>query len=134
VSEHNLPHIDITPLAQRRTFKSPGSNARQRALNRVREDHGLRLIAEIGNAFAEAEAGQRGLPEQPADLEPAGGVFIEVELNRAQALPTLNGKEKAHGKRPKSSTKTAYAALPCLSRMTCAMPFPKSLRTTQTAN
>ncbi|ATE66869.1 S8 family peptidase [Rhizorhabdus dicambivorans] len=89
MSEHNRPHIDITALAQRRAFKSPGSNARQRALNRVRADHGLRLIAEIGNAFAEAEAGQRGLPEQPAGLEPAAGVFIEVELNRAANATNL---------------------------------------------
>lgn len=89
MSEHNRPHIDITALGQRRAFKSPGSNARQRALNRVRADHGLRLIAEIGNAFAEAEAGQRGLPEQPVDLETAGGVFIEVELNRAAGATNL---------------------------------------------
>jgi len=89
VSEHNRPHIDITALGQRRAFKSPGSNARQRALNRVRADHGLRLIAEIGNAFAEAEAGQRGLPEQPVDLETAGGVFIEVELNQVAGATNL---------------------------------------------
>lgn len=89
MSEHDRPHIDITPLAHRRAFKSPGSNARQRALNRVRADHGLRLIAEIGNAFAEAEAGQRGLPDQPAGLEPAGGVFIEVELNRGTGATNL---------------------------------------------
>ncbi|MDO7837152.1 S8 family peptidase [Sphingobium sp. HBC34] len=89
MSEHNRPHIDITALAQRRTFKSPSSNARQRALNRVRADHGLRLIAEMGNAFAEAEAGQRGLPGQPAALEPAAGVFIEVELNRAAGATNL---------------------------------------------
>lgn len=89
MSEHNRPHIDITALAQRRAFKSPGSNARQRALNRVRADHGLRLIAEIGNAFAAAEAGQRDLPEQPAGLEPADGIFIEVELNRAAGATNL---------------------------------------------
>lgn len=94
MSEHNRPHIDITALAQRRAFKSPGSNARQRALNRVRADHGLRLIAEIGNAFAAAEAGQRDLPEQPTGLEPADGIFIEVELNRAAGATNLERKRE----------------------------------------
>ena len=63
-------------------------------------------------------------------------VAFSLRLNSiaAQPPPTLNGKGKAHGKRPKSSTRTACAALPCLSRMTCEMPFPKSLRTTQTGN
>ncbi|MFN7882543.1 MAG: peptidase S8 family protein, partial [bacterium] len=94
MSEYNRQHIDITALGQRRAFKSPGSNARQRVLNRVRADHGLRLITEIGNAFAEAEAGQRGLPEQPVDLETAGGVFIEVELNPAAGATNLERRRE----------------------------------------
>ena len=89
MSEHDRQHIDISALAQRRGFKSPGSNARQRALNRIRTDHGLRLIAELGGAFAAAEAGQRDLPGQPAELEVAAGVFVEVELNRAAGAANL---------------------------------------------
>ncbi len=67
-------------------FKSPGSNARQRPLIRIRQDHGQRLIAELASAFQHAEQ-VRQVPDGAPPLAPPDGTFLEVELS-PQAGPT----------------------------------------------
>jgi hypothetical protein len=81
VSEHDRPHLDISALVTRGEYKSPGSNARQRPLQRIRDDHGRRLAAELRTAFDRADASQTAPLHAIADLEQAGGIFLEVELS-----------------------------------------------------
>lgn len=94
MSDHDRRHIDISALASRRDFKSPGSNARQRQLLRIREDHGQRLIDEMKAAFGEADAVQRENGNRPPELEQAPGVFLEVELHPAAPPAVVSRKSE----------------------------------------
>ncbi|TKV43473.1 MULTISPECIES: S8 family peptidase [Sphingobium] len=86
MAQHDRPHLDISGLAHSVAFKSPGSNARQRPLIRIRADHGQRLIAELASAFQHAEQA-RQMPDGAPPLPPPDGTFLEVELS-PQAGPT----------------------------------------------
>lgn len=89
LSEYNRPHIDISRLARQGDFKSPGSSARQRALDRIRADHGQRLVTELATAFARAEESQKAPVIAVADLDFSGGTFLEVELHPSAGPTTL---------------------------------------------
>ena len=81
MSEHDRPHFNISALVQRGEYKSAGNNARQSPLQRIRDDHGRRLAAELRTAFDRADASQIAPIQEIPDLESVGGVFLEVELS-----------------------------------------------------
>jgi hypothetical protein len=89
VSDYDRRHLDISRLARSVSFKSPGSNARGRPLLRIREDHGQRLVAELGAAFARAELVQRVPVLETEILAPPDGSFLEVELHPSAGPITL---------------------------------------------
>lgn len=93
MSEHDRPHLDISALVQRGEYKSPGNNGRQSPLQRIRGDHGQRLAAELRTAFDRADASQTSL-HGIADLEPIGGVFLEVELNSQAGAQILERRSE----------------------------------------
>ncbi len=97
MSEHDRPHLDISALAQRSAYKSPKSSVSQATLQRIRDDHGRKLAAELRAAFDQADALQTSPDRQIADIEPAGGVFLEIELNplaRAQVVERKTEKTR----------------------------------------
>lgn len=89
MSEFNRPHIDIAQLAQRASFKSPGSNARLQPLLRIRDDHGRRLVAELNAAFERADEVQRAPLAAVPDLPAPEGMFLEIELHPSVGPTTL---------------------------------------------
>ena len=94
MSEHNRPHLDISALVQRGEYKSPGVNGRQSRLQRIREDHGRRLSAELRTAFDRADAAQTVPVQEIVDLEPLGGIFLEIELNSQAGAQILEKKRE----------------------------------------
>ena len=80
MSNYDKPHLDISALVARGEYKSPSSNPRGTAVQRIRADHGQRLATELHEAFARADAEQAAPIAEIEGLEPAGGVFLEVEL------------------------------------------------------
>jgi hypothetical protein len=94
VSEHDRPHLNISALAQRAEYKSPATNGRQSPLQRIRDDHGRRLAAELRTAFERADAFQFAPIQSIPDLEPIGGVFLEVELNSQAGAQVLERKSE----------------------------------------
>ncbi|MBD3729290.1 MAG: S8 family peptidase [Sphingomonadales bacterium] len=81
MSEYDRPHLDISSLVQRGEYKSPTSNARSDAVQRIRADHGQRLATELHEAFARADEGQGAPLADLPDINPAGGIYLEVELS-----------------------------------------------------
>ena len=81
MSEYDKPHLDISSLVQRGEYKSPTSNARSGAVQRIRADHGQRLATELHEAFARADEGQGAPLADLPGIDPPGGTFIEVELS-----------------------------------------------------
>lgn len=79
---------------QRGEYKSPGSNGRQSPLQRIRDDHGRRLAAELRAAFDQADVLQLAPNQQIAGLEPVGGIFLEVELSSQAGAQTLERKSE----------------------------------------
>ncbi|MEM7670815.1 MAG: peptidase S8 family protein, partial [Pseudomonadota bacterium] len=77
MTRFTLDHIDISALSQPRSYKSPSSNPRSQRTQRIREEHGPRLIDEYASAFdaalADRPKGEDGQPEPD-------GVVLEVEL------------------------------------------------------
>lgn len=94
MSEYNRSHLDISALVQRGEYKSPATNARQSPFQRIRDDHGRRLAAELRTAFDRADAAQSapllGIP----DLDPVGGVYLEVELNSRSGAQLVERKRE----------------------------------------
>tara|TARA_R110001632_G_scaffold20970_3_gene62098 strand:- start:473 stop:2950 length:2478 start_codon:yes stop_codon:yes gene_type:complete len=77
VTRFNRPHIDISALAQSRTYKSKGSRG-GKVIQRVRDEHGPPLIEDYTRAFDEA---LRDRPAQPENgIEPKG-VVLEFQLH-----------------------------------------------------
>lgn len=81
MSENNRPHLNISALVQRGEYTSPATNPRQSPLQRIRNDHGRRLAVELRNAFNRADASQSLPVQRISELDPIGGVYLEVELN-----------------------------------------------------
>jgi Subtilase family len=98
VSVHDRPHIDITALVQRGEYKSPGSNGRLNPLQRIRDNHGRRLADELRIAFERADATQNHVE----DMEPAGGVLLEIELSRQVGATIV--ERKSEGTRQSAET------------------------------
>jgi hypothetical protein len=94
VKEHDRPHLDISALVQRGEYKSPTTNGRQSPLQRIRDDHGRRLAAELRTAFDNADASQSAPIQAIPELEPIGGVFLEVELNSQAGAQVLERKSE----------------------------------------
>lgn len=94
MSEHNRSHRDISALVQRGEYKSPATNGRQSPLQRIRDDHGRRLAAELRTAFNRADASQSGLVQAIPDLDPIGGIYLEVELSPQAGAQILERKSE----------------------------------------
>src|SRR6185312_12719566 len=78
VTRFTLPHIDISSRALTRPYQADQESWGGRKSVRDREAHGRRLQAELAAAF-EAADDLRPLDRR---LEPATGVYLEVELRR----------------------------------------------------
>lgn len=94
MSEYNRPHLDISALVQRGEYKSPATNARQSPLQRIRDDHGRRLAAELRTAFDRADASQSAPALGIPDLDPVGGIYLEVELSAQAGAQILERKSE----------------------------------------
>src|SRR5689334_7360411 len=77
----NLPHVDISNRAVVRPYQAPQESRGGGSAPRIREEHGNRLQAQLAAAFAAGDI------QRPIDnrLEPAGGVYLEVEIRGAKA-------------------------------------------------
>jgi hypothetical protein len=89
-SRFNLPHIDISNRAVLRPYQAPQENRGGGSAPRVREEHGRRLQAQLTAAFLAGD----GLKTTDDRLEPATGVYLEVEL-RGGSKPDDLEKKKA---------------------------------------
>ncbi len=107
MAEYEHRHIDLSGLAVVRDYKSPGSNARQRTLQRIREEHGRQIFAELGSAFDLADRGRQAL-ELPGGVPPPDGVYLEVELAPSVGPTTL--EKKREGTRQGAVTISATGA------------------------
>lgn len=87
-SRFTLPHIDITTRRITRPYQAPRENRGDGSAPRIREKHGARLREELAATFQIAD------DNRPADsrLEPAEGVYVEVELNRGAKADKLERK------------------------------------------
>lgn len=94
MAEHDRLHLDISALVQRGEYKSPATKGRQNPFQRIRDDHGRRLAAELRTAFDNADASQSAPVRSVLDLEPIGGVFLEVELNSQAGAQVLERKSE----------------------------------------
>jgi hypothetical protein len=90
-----LPHIDISGRAITREYQAPRENRGGGSAPRIREEHGRRLQAELAAAFRGADDGR--VPDER--LEPASGVYLEVEL-RAGSKPDDVLERTSDGVRP----------------------------------
>lgn len=94
MSEHDRPHLDISALVRRGEYKSPATNARQSTLQRIRDDHGRRLADELRSAFDRADALQTAPLQALPDLQPVGGIYLEVELSARAGAQILERKRE----------------------------------------
>ncbi len=94
MSEHDRPHLDISALVQRGEYKSPATNGRQSPLQRIRDDHGRRLAAELRTAFDRADASQSAPIQDIPELDLVGGVYLEIELSPQAGAQTLERKRE----------------------------------------
>lgn len=92
MADHDRPHIDISALVRRGDYKSPNTNGRINPLQRIRADHGGRIAAEIRTAFEQADISQTSLVEGSPELEPSGGVYLEIELSRSVGAKDIERK------------------------------------------
>lgn len=102
MSEYDRPHLDISSLVQRGAYKSPTTNGRQSALQRIRADHGRRLADELRTAFQRADVSQAVPVQTIGELEPVRGIFLEVELNLQAGAQIL--ERKSEGTRQSAET------------------------------
>lgn len=107
MAEYEHRHIDLSKLAEARDYKSPGSNARQRTLQRVREEHGRRILGELDVAFEIADRGRDAL-DLPDGIPAPDGVYLEVELAPSVGPTTL--EKKREGTRQGAVTISANGA------------------------
>ncbi|MCB1359548.1 MAG: hypothetical protein KDK53_24555, partial [Maritimibacter sp.] len=104
MAEYEHRHIDLSGLGVVRDYKSPGSNARQRSLQRIREEHGRRVVGELDAAFQSADRGREAL-DLPDGTSPPDGIYLEVELAPGVGPTTL--ERKREGTRQGAVTVTA---------------------------
>lgn len=93
MAEYEHRHIDLSGLGVVRDYKSPGSNARQRTLQRIREEHGRRLVGELNAALQFADQ-RREVLDLPDGAPPPDGVYLEVELAPGVGPTTLERKRE----------------------------------------
>ncbi len=86
-----LRHADISALAQSRPYKSDTSGIRSRTIQRIREEHGPRLIEEYHTAFDTAIATRH--EDEVAELAP-DAVVLEVELSSQTGPANLSRKRE----------------------------------------
>lgn len=84
-----LPHIDISERRIRRDYQAPRQNRGDGSAPRIRAEHGARLQAELGAAFAGAD---RAKPRDDRIDQPQG-VYLEVELTRKATGGELERKK-----------------------------------------
>ena len=88
MAEYEHRHIDLSGLSTIRNYKSPGSSARQRPLQRIREEHGQRIVGELEAAFEASDLGREDLGA-PEGIPASDGVYLEVELAPSVGPTTL---------------------------------------------
>lgn len=76
MTRFTLSHVDISRLASGRPFKSSASS-RQERIERIREQHGPKLIEEYERAVEDAI---KNRPQAPEGTPPPSGFVLEVEL------------------------------------------------------
>ena len=82
------PHIDISSRAVARPHQAPQEHRGGGSAPRVREQHGLRLQAELAAAFQPGDAA-RTVDDR---LGASSGVYLEVELRRGEKAGILERK------------------------------------------
>jgi hypothetical protein len=87
-SRFNLPHIDISNRAVLRPYQAPQENRGGGSAPRIREEHGRRLQAQLTAAFLAGDS----LKTTDDRLEPASGVYLEVELRGGSKVDDLERK------------------------------------------
>lgn len=93
MADYEYRHIDLSGLSTIRNYKSPGSNARQRPLQRIREEHGQRIVGELESAFEASDLGREDLGA-PEGTPASDGVYLEVELAPSVGPTTLEKKRE----------------------------------------
>lgn len=88
---YTLRHIDISALAQGRSYKSAGSTARSRVIQKLREEHGPKLVEEYRTAFDAALADR---PEGSDEVPQPDKVVLEVELSPLAPVTDLSRKRE----------------------------------------
>jgi Subtilase family len=86
----NRPHLDISARAITRLYQAPKEAKGGGSAPRVRAEHGARLQAEITAAWHSADE-HRTIDER---LEPAKGVYLEVDLRKGDNPQLLEQKSK----------------------------------------
>lgn len=76
MTRYTLSHVDISGLASGRPYKS-SSSSRQGRIERIREQHGPKLIEEYEVAVEDAI---KNRPQVPEGTPPPNGFVLEVEL------------------------------------------------------
>lgn len=84
----NLPHVDMSGRAIARPYQAQQESRGGGSAPRIREQHGARLQTQLGAAFAASD----GLRTKDERLEPASGVYLEVELRRGDKASILERK------------------------------------------
>lgn len=83
-----LPHIDITRRRIVRPFQAPRENRGDGGAPRIRDEHARRLQNQLAVALHGADQSKA----QDDRLEPADGVYLEVELRRGSKVDALERK------------------------------------------
>lgn len=89
-SSFDRPHLDISNRAIARLYQAPKEARGGGSASRVRAEHGARLQAELAAAFHDADE-HKTVDDR---LEPASGVYLEVELRRGDNPQLLEQKSK----------------------------------------
>ncbi len=92
MAEFNKPHLDISQHLQLQEYKSPKGSPRGRTFGRIHADHGYRLAAELRAAFVQGDAVKHAILPDMEEIEPAKGIFLEVELHPDASPPMLERK------------------------------------------
>lgn len=91
MTRYTLGHVDISALGQGRPYKSDNSRVRARAIQRIRDEHGPRLVEEYRTAFDDA---QRDRPKGNKAVPESKAVVLEVELSPQAGVTDLTRKRE----------------------------------------
>lgn len=89
-SPFDRPHINISDRAITRLYQAPQENRGGGSAPRTRAEHGARLQAELTAAFQGADA-RKTTDDR---IEPAAGIYLEVELRKGENPKLLEQKSE----------------------------------------